>query len=720
MTLRVWPGRPYPLGSTWDGRGTNFALFSENAEQVELCLFDRRGERETARVILPEYTGEVWHGYLPDIGPGQLYGYRVYGPYDPSHGHRFNHHKLLIDPYARALAGEIRWSDAQFGYHIGHPRADLSFDTHDSAQGMPKCVVIDPSFDWGDDRPPAIPWHQTCLYELHVRGYTMRHPKVREKHRGTFAGLATPAVLDYLGTLGITAVELMPMHAFADDRHLAERGQCNYWGYNTLAFFAPHPRYLAEGAPSEMKTFVKACHARGIEVILDVVYNHTAEGNHLGPTLSFRGIDNAVYYRLDDRDRRFVMDYSGCGNALNFTHPRVIQLVLDSLRVWVEEMHVDGFRFDLATTLARGVSGGFDPHCAFLSALRQDPLLSSVKLIAEPWDVAAGGYRLGGFPPGWAEWNDRYRDCLRRFWKGDTGQVTELATRLTGSSDLFASHGRRPWASLNYVTSHDGFTLLDLVSFNHKQNIANGELGRDGTDVNHSFNYGVEGASDDPDICAIRRRQRRNLLASLLVSQGTPMLLAGDELGRTQGGNNNAYCLDDETSWVDWTFADPAEKSLVGFVAGLLALRRDHIVFTRTHFCEGRNIPGTDIKDVAWLMPDGTERRAVDWADPEIRFLGFVLRGEAGATHLSHEGKPEPDDSFLVYLNADAEPVEVTLPPLRTGACWELLVDTAEEDGFVEPRTLSDGALMTIGERALLILIRRDDVRRTEKGREKA
>ncbi|MFW6312839.1 MAG: glycogen debranching protein GlgX, partial [Spirochaetota bacterium] len=524
---RVWPGLPYPLGATWDGIGTNFAIFSAHAERVELCLFDETGQVETERVSLPEHTHEIWHAYLPDVRPGQLYGYRVHGPYDPPAGHRFNRHKLLIDPYARALVGNLQWTDTQFGYEIGSKKGDLSFDTRDSAPYMPKCQVIDPAFTWGEESCPRTPHDRSVIYELHTRGFTKKHPGVPAAYRGTFDGLSSPATVDYLASLGVTAIELLPVHAFVEDRHLVERGLTNYWGYNTIGFFAPHPSYLGPNGIAGFKTFVKSMHEAGIEVILDVVFNHTAEGNHLGPTLCFRGIDNRSYYYLSEDDPRYYNDFTGTGNALELRHPQVLRMVTDSLRYWVNEMHVDGFRFDLATTLAR-VHGNFDQHAAFLDAVAQDPTLSGVKLIAEPWDTGPDGYQLGRFPPGWSEWNDRYRDTIRRFWKGDAGMVPELASRIAGSSDVFDRRGRRPWSSVNFVTAHDGFTLHDLVSYNRKHNEDNHENNRDGSDNNHSWNCGAEGPTEDPAVIRLRGRQMRNMMLTLLLSQGVPMLTAGD------------------------------------------------------------------------------------------------------------------------------------------------------------------------------------------------
>jgi glycogen operon protein len=702
--LRVWPGRPHPRGATWDGRGVNFALYSENAERVELCLFDTKGRRELERIRLPEYTDQVWHGYLPDLRPGQLYGYRVSGPYAPERGHRFNPNKLLLDPYARALQGSLRWSDAHFGYRVGHRSEDLSFDRRNSAPGMPKCVVVDTAFTWAVDRPPRRDWHETVIYELHVRGHTMRHPDVPERQRGTFAGLSAPGVIRHLRELGVTAVELLPVHAFLDDRHLVERGLRNYWGYNTLGFFAPDPRYLSEpGSLSEFKTLVQHLHDAGIEVLLDVVYNHTAEGNQLGPTLSFRGIDNASYYRLLPDQPRYYQDFTGCGNALNLHHPRVLQMVMDSLRYWVEEMHVDGFRFDLATTLAREADGGFDSHSGFLDAIRQDPLLSGVKLIAEPWDVGAFGYQVGGFPPGWSEWNDRYRDCVRRFWVGEFGRIGELASRITGSTDLFGHGGRRPWASINFVTAHDGFTLRDLVSHDHKHNEANGEGNRDGSDDNHAWNCGVEGPTDDPSVRALRLRQSKNLLATLLLSQGVPMLLAGDEIGRSQRGNNNAYCQDGPLSWIDWEHVDAEGRALHAFVRELVALRRRHIAFHRRRFFAS----DPSRTDIHWLRPDGKEMAREDWDSGFARTLALWLRGAAHGYHVTAEGEPETDDDFFWILNAHDAAVDHRLPGDAAADPWQLVFDTSDERPPAAPVARRAGDAHAAGPRSVSLFVRR-------------
>ncbi|NIR32652.1 MAG: glycogen debranching protein GlgX [Gammaproteobacteria bacterium] len=700
---RVWPGWPVPLGATWDGSGTNFALFSAHAEKVELCLFDEDARTESARIALPEFTHEVWHGYLPDVRPGQLYGYRVHGPYAPEAGHRFNPHKLLIDPYAKALRGDLEWHDALFGYRVGDSREDLSFDDRDSAPYVPKCEVVDPAFTWGDARTPH-PWHESILYELHVRGFTMRHPEVADDIRGTFEGLASGTIVDYLKRLGVTAVELLPVHAFVQDGHLIERGLRNYWGYNSIAFFAPHPEYLARADPREVKTFVQVMHDAGIDVILDVVYNHTGEGNHLGPTLCFRGIDNRSYYYLVDGDERHYNDFTGTGNALELRHPQVLRMVTDSLRYWAQEMRVDGFRFDLATTLAR-VNGEYDEHAGFLDAVAQDPVLSTVKLIAEPWDTGPGGYQVGRFPPGWAEWNDQYRDTVRRFWRGDGGQHAALASRLSGSADLYDHRGRRTWASINFVTAHDGFTLRDLVSYNDKHNEANSEDNRDGSDDNYSWNCGVEGSTDDPKILALRRRQTRNMLATLLLSQGVPMVLGGDELGRTQQGNNNAYCQDNELSWIDWEAIGAEGESLLEFTRALVSLRRQHIVLHRSRFFHGEIIPGTEVKDVTWLRADGEELREEDWTDAAQRSLARLVSGEAGMAHLTARGEQELDDTFLLLMNAAPDPVVHRLPTLAESGIWVVLIDTATEGGLAGDEEVADpGETRELPPRSLTLL----------------
>jgi isoamylase len=700
----IWPGAPYPLGATWDGAVTNFALFSENATAVELCLFDSPdAAHERERIRLPEQTDRVWHVALPGVEPGQLYGYRVYGPYDPERGLRFNPAKLLIDPYAKALSRPIDWNDTLFSYNVGDPDTDLSFDDRDSAPSMPRCVVIGPAFDWGDDTPPCTPLHRSIIYELHVKGFTRRHPAVPKHLRGTYAGLADPAVVAYLQSLGITAVELLPVHHHVDDRHLVERGLRNYWGYNTLSYFAPDMRYSASGAlgqqVTEFKTMVKALHAAGIEVILDVVYNHTAEGNHLGPTLSMKGIDNGAYYRLMPHDARYYLDYTGTGNSLNMLHPRTLQLIMDSLRYWVLEMHVDGFRFDLAATLARGLHEQ-DRLSAFFDVIHQDPVLSQVKLIAEPWDVGPGGYQVGNFPVLWAEWNGKYRDTVRRFWKGDEAQVAELAYRLSGSSDLYENTGRQPYASINFVTAHDGFTLRDLVSYNQKHNQDNGEHNQDGEHDNNSWNCGVEGPTDDPAIKRLRAQQQRNLLATLLLSQGVPMLLAGDEFGRTQQGNNNAYCQDNPISWVDWSL-DQDGQALLGFVRKLIALRQEHSVLRRRAFFQGRSIHGLQVSDIEWYRPDGQEMSDVEWEDGLVRCLGLLLNGALMDEWDTH-GQHVHDDIVLLLLNAHHEAIPFVLPGVEHNPAWELLLDTAQPE--VERAVYTPSECYALQGRSLVLL----------------
>ncbi len=703
--MRVWPGAPYPLGATWDGGGTNFAIFSEHATQVDLCLFTSANDTtETHRIALREQTDQVWHAYLPDVRPGQCYGYRVHGPYEPERGHRFNPQKLVLDPYAKAIARKVLWSDAMFGYQIGNGAADLVIDDRDSAPYAPLGVVVDPAFTWGDDRPPRIPWHRTVIYELHVKGFTMQHPEVPEALRGTYAGLTSDPVLRHLEQLGVTTVELMPIHHHVDDRHLVERGLVNYWGYNTLAFFAPDIRYVASGeadeAVREFKMLVRSFHAAGIEVILDVVYNHTAEGNHLGPTLSLRGIDNAAYYRLSPENPRYYMDFTGCGNTLNMRHPRVLQLIMDSLRYWVLEMHVDGFRFDLASALARELHE-VDRLGAFFDIIHQDPVLSQVKLIAEPWDVGPGGYQVGNFPVLWTEWNGKYRDCIRRFWKGDGGTAGETASRLSGSSDLYEHSGRKPYASINFVTCHDGFTLQDLVSYNDKHNFANGEDNRDGANDNHSWNCGAEGPTDDPAIQALRARQRRNLMATLLLSQGVPMLLAGDELGQTQQGNNNTYCQDSELSWLNWTL-NPDQQDFLKFVRHVIQLRATHPVLRRRQFFQGRPIRGSDIKDLIWLAPTGLEMTDEDWNVGFARCLGMLLAGDA-ITETDSRGRRITGESLVLLLNAHYEPINFHLPELPRVQRWEVLLNTAESAGTFVPRKIKVADFL-LAERSLVLL----------------
>jgi isoamylase len=675
--MRVWPGSPHPLGATWDGEGVNFAIFSEHATAVDLCLFDDAGDAEpSTQVSMPVATDRVWHAYLPDVRPGTLYGYRVDGPYQPDQGHRFNRNKLLIDPYARAVSGEVRWSDELYGYTIGDEAADLSFDTRDSAGGMPKCVVIDPAFTWGDDRPPATPWNRTIIYECHVRGMTMRHPGVPEHLRGTYLGLASDPVVDHLLGLGITAVELMPVHQFVNDRHLIEQGLANYWGYNSIGFLAPHVGYATGGLGNqvtEFKSMVRTLHRAGLEVILDVVFNHTGEGNQLGPTLSLRGIDNAVYYRSPADDPRYLVDYTGTGNSLNILHTRTMALIMDSLRYWVTDMHVDGFRFDLAPVLVRGFEAG--QPSAFFEIIQQDPVLSTVKLIAEPWDVGPDGYQLGRFPPGWSEWNGAYRDAVRRFWKGDAGMVPEVASRLGGSSDIYAPSGRRTYASVNFVTCHDGFTLTDLVSYDERHNEANGEGNRDGASDNNSRNWGVEGATDSVRIERVRDRMKRNLLTTLMFSQGVRMLLGGDEIGRSQHGNNNAYCQDNELSWLDWDIGETAVE-LCEFVRQLTRIVADNPILRRRDFLTGVDGPDLPMKDVTWIRPDGEEMTEDDWADPENRTIGMLLLGRA-ADEVDFRGRSARGDTLMLLLNAGTRSRSYTLPKVAEPGRWEELLNTA-------------------------------------------
>jgi glycogen operon protein len=678
--MKVWPGFPTPLGATWDGEGTNFALFSEHASNVELCLFDRaEAAHESARIPLVERTEHVWHGYLPEVRPGQCYAFRVHGPYAPHDGHRFNPDKLLIDPYARAITGPVRWSDRMFGYTIADPAADGMPDPRDSAGDMPKCVVIDTAFNWGDDRPPRVAWTRTVIYECHVKGMTVRHPDIAPHERGTYLGLASEAIIDHLGALGVTAVQLLPIHHYAVDRHLVERGLTNYWGYNTIGFFAPDVRYASGGLGqqvSEFKTMVKRLHRAGLEVILDVVYNHTGEGNHLGPTLCFRGIDNAVYYRLSADDRRHYADYTGCGNTLDVAHPRVLQLVLDSLRYWVQDMHVDGFRFDLAPALARDPDV-FAPNARFFDVIRQDPILSSVKLIAEPWDLGPDGHRLGQFPVGWAEWNDRYRDTVRRFWHGDAAVLPELASRLAGSSDLFDRAGRGPFASVNFVACHDGFTLRDLVSYERKHNDANGHGDTDGTDANFSRNWGAEGPTPDSRVVRRRERMMRNFLATLAFSQGIPMLGHGDELGRTQLGNNNAYCQDSELTWVDWSLG-PAEWKLLEFARRVFAIRRHNPVLRRRHFFYGRLVGETGAKDVAWLLPEGVELESRDWHDAHRHAVGMLIHA-ASTDERDERGRLAGGETVLLLLNPGGRSVRFTLPRLHERGIWVEELNTGRQ-----------------------------------------
>lgn len=698
--MRVWPGRPYPLGATWDGMGVNFALFSEHATKVELCLFDSaKAKREAHKIEMPEQTTQVWHAYLPDTRPGQLYGYRVHGPFDPGHGHRFNGKKLVLDPYAKAIGRSLRWDDSLFGYPLGH--SDLEIDKRDSSAFAPLARVIDPAFTWGHDRPPLTPWHKTVIYEVHVKGFTMQHPGVPDQLRGTYAGLASPASIAHLRKLGITAVELMPVHYFLDDRHLVDRKLQNYWGYNTLGFFAPEQRYSAfgEDVVREFKAMVRTLHSEGIEVILDVVYNHTAEGNQNGPTLSMRGVDNAAYYRLSPEDSRYYMDFTGCGNSLNVRHPFVLQLIMDSLRYWVDEMHVDGFRFDLASTLAREFYD-VDKLGAFFDIIHQDPRLSQVKLIAEPWDVGPGGYQVGNFPVHWTEWNGMYRDCVRKFWKGDGGATGELAARLCGSSDLYEYSGRNPTASINFITCHDGFTLHDLVSYSQKHNDANGENNRDGTDNNDSWNCGAEGLTDDKGINELRARQRRNFLATLLLSQGVPMLLAGDEMGHTQNGNNNTYCQDNELTWLNWEHT-PEQLELMEFVARVIRIRRGEPVFQRRRFLQGRPIHGDELKDIYWLTPKGTEMTEEDWGAGYVRCLGLGYVGTQ-IEETDRRGERIEGESFLLLLNAHHEQIPFHVGGRAAARAWEVVFDTSTT--AARRRVLANLAEYPLTERSLVLL----------------
>jgi glycogen operon protein len=666
------------LGASWDGTGTNFTLFSEVADRVELCLFDDQGRQVSHR--LPEADGFVWHGYLPGIGPGQRYGYRVHGPYDPARGHRCNPAKLLLDPYGKAVDGEIRWHESLFSYRFADPSR---LNSDDSAPYMPKNVVVNPFFDWGDDRPPRIPYHETVIYEAHVKGLTVNHPEIPAEQRGTYAGLGHPAMIDYLSDLGVTAVELMPVHQFIPEHALVARGLTNYWGYNTIGFLAPHNAYSASGQRGEQvlefKAMVRALHEAGIEVILDVVYNHTAEGDHLGPTLSFRGIDNAAYYRLRDDDKRYHLDYTGCGNSLNVRHPHSLQLIMDSLRYWVLDMHVDGFRFDLASALARELHD-VERLSAFFDLVQQDPVVSQVKLIAEPWDVGEGGYQVGNFPPLWTEWNGKYRDTVRDFWRGQHGTLPQFASRLAGSSDLYEQSNRRPVASVNFVTCHDGFTMRDLVSYNGKHNEANGEGNRDGTDDNRSWNCGHEGPTDDPGVLALRARQQRNLLATLFLSQGVPMLSHGDELGRTQQGNNNVYCQDSPLGWMHW---DDADHRQLEFVRSLATLRREHPVFRRRRFFRGGPLGDDGLGDVAWLTPSGEHMTDDDWNAGYNKSLGVFINGDA-ITEPDPRGRRVSDDSFLLLFNAHSEAVGFTLPGVEFGERWEYALDTAAPAGEID------------------------------------
>jgi len=701
--LRSMPGRPYPLGATWDGKGVNFALFSENAGAVELCLFDTvADQKESHRIRLTEQTNHIWHIYLPDARPGWLYGYRVSGTYDPAAGCRFNPAKVLVDPYAKLIARQVKWDDAMFAYPIGRKDEDLVKDERDNAAFAPLAVVVDTAFTWGNDRRLGIPWHRTIIYETHVKGFTARHPDVPPELRGTYAGLASEPVINHLLQLGITAVELMPVHHAVDDRHLVQRGLRNYWGYNTLSFFAPDARYSSGSmnVVDEFKLMVRALHDAGIEVILDVVYNHTAEGNHLGPTLSLRGIDNRAYYRLVPNNRRYYIDFTGCGNTLNMLHPQVLQLIMDSLRYWIQEMRVDGFRFDLASALARELHA-VDRLGAFFDIIQQDPVISQVKLIAEPWDLGEGGYQVGNFPVLWTEWNGKYRDCIRRFWKGEGRQVAEFATRLAGSSDLYEYGGRRPHASINFVTAHDGFTLRDLVSYNTKHNEANGEDNHDGTDDNISWNCGVEGETDDPAITALREKQKRNFMATLLFSQGVPMICGGDEIGRTQSGNNNAYCQDNTLSWYHWDLS-PQQKNFFEFTRHLIDLLKAHPVLSRRTFFHGRHLRGAEIKDIAWFTPTGKEMTDEEWNAESVRYLGVLLAGDA-INELDEKGQVIRGETLLLLLNAHHESIPFVLPAHKPGTRWVLILDTATPDFDRRAQRAKDDVTYVLQDRSLAL-----------------
>lgn len=702
MEIITYPGKPYPLGATWDGEGVNFTLYADNATGVELCLFDSpESQTESKKIKLYERSHQVWHVYLPGVKPGQLYGYRVQGPYEPQNGHRFNPNKLLLDPYAKAIAGVIDWHDSLFAYQVGHPDEDLSYSEEDSAPYIPKSVVIDNNFDWGDDAPPRTPYHQSVIYEAHVRGLTMQHPEIPEDIRGSYAAIAHPAIIKHLQDLGITAIELMPIHQFVNDRYLVEKGLRNYWGYNSIGFFAPDVRYSSTGVTggqvSEFKNMVKELHKAGIEVILDVVYNHTGEGNQMGPTLSFKGVDNASYYRLVDDDKRFYMDYTGTGNTLNAMLPNVLRYIMDSLRYWITEMHVDGFRFDLASTLARELHE-VNRLSAFFDIIHQDPIISQVKLIAEPWDVGEGGYQVGKFPPGWVEWNGKYRDCIRDYWRGADSMLGEFAQRFTGSPDLYQDDYRRPTASINFITAHDGFTMHDLVSYNEKHNDANGEDNNDGESHNRSWNCGAEGDTDDEAVNQLRAQQKRNFMSTLFLSQGVPMLVAGDEMGRTQGGNNNAYCQDNEISWVNW---DNADKELLEFTQKLIHFRREHPNFRRRRWFQGQPAKGQQLEDIAWFLPEGDEMSEENWSHDFAKSLAVFLNGK-GIHSLGAKGERIVDDSYYVIFNAFHEAIDYKLPAEKFGKKWKVVLNTA--DYKAEKSVYNAGETVTVEGRTVVLL----------------
>ncbi|MBL4675149.1 MAG: glycogen debranching protein GlgX [Mucilaginibacter sp.] len=696
---KIYPGRPYPLGATWDGKGVNFALYADNATGVELCLFN--GKQPEKRIKLSERTHQIWHCYLPDVKPGQFYGYRVDGPYDPQNGYRFNVNKLLMDPYAKSLSGRIDWHDSIFAYEIGNPDEDMSFSTTDSAPFMPKSVVIDSTFDWGDDKFPRIPYHQSIIYEMHVKGFTQMHPDIPDEIKGTYAAIGHPACIKYLHELGVTAIELMPIHHFVNDRHLLEKGLTNYWGYNTIGFFAPDIKY-AGSVPcheqvQEFKEMVKALHEAGIEVILDVVYNHTGEGNQMGPTLSLKGIDNASYYRLVDDNKRYYNDYTGTGNTLNAMLPNVLRYIMDSLRYWIVEMHVDGFRFDLAATLARELHD-VNKLSGFFEIIYQDPIISQAKLIAEPWDIGEGGYQVGNFPPGWTEWNGKFRDCIRDYWIGADSMLGEFGQRFTGSPDLYQDDNRRPTASINFITAHDGFTLNDLVSYNEKHNEANGENNNDGESHNRSWNCGTEGPTDDTEINKLRDKQKRNLLATLFLSQGVPMLVAGDEFGRTQNGNNNAYCQDNEISWLNWAKAD---KQLLEFTKRLIQIRKDHPAFRRRRWFQGRPVKGKGLEDIAWFLPEGNEMEEENWNHDFARSLGIFLNGH-GLHSVDNTGDPVTDDNFYVIFNAHHDQLEYHIPDVLVSKSWEIILDTSNDEITAQP--LAKKEVINVEGRSVVVL----------------